>query len=199
MKLHTLFSRRSHKLIGMLFLILGLSSCVPAALVLGATAGGAVVYDKRSMKTMVQDRDSAQAASNLINASSDLQQGTHISVATFNHIMLLVGQTTTEEQRTTAYQLASQVKYVSRVYNEITIQKPISMWQRSKDSWITTKVKTEMMATSGLHSTQVKVVTENGVVYLMGMLTPQQSELATNVARRIDGVREVVKVFQNQQ
>ena len=73
------------------------------------------------------------------------------------------------------------------------------MWQRSKDSWITTKVKTEMMATSGLHSTQVKVVTENGVVYLMGMLTPQQSELATNVARRIDGVREVVKVFQNQQ
>lgn len=199
MKLHTLFSRRIHKMIGMMFLVLGLSSCVPAALVIGATVGGAVVYDKRSMKTIVEDRDSAQAASNLINSSPDLQKGTHISVATFNHILLLVGQTTTDEQRTTAYQLASQVKYVSRVYNEITIQKPITVWQRSKDAWITTKVKTEMMAMQGLHSTQIKVVTENGVVYMMGMLTPQQAELATNVARRVDGVREVVKVFENQQ
>ena len=56
-----------------------------------------------------------------------------------------------------------------------------------------------MLAKKDLHSTQIKVVTENSVVYLMGMLTPQQAELATDVARRIDGVREVVKVFENQQ
>ena len=84
---------------------------------------------------------------------------------------------------------------MSRVYNEITIRKPISLWQRSQDAWITTKVKTEMLAKKDLHSTQIKVVTENSVVYLMGMLTPQQAELATDVARRIDGVREVVKEF----
>lgn len=187
------------KILGLSLLIAALSSCVPAALVIGATVGGAIVYDKRSMKTMVQDRDAAQAAANMISASGELSQGTHISVAVFNHIMLLVGQTTTEEQRANAYQLASQVKYVSRIYNEITIQKPTSTWRRSKDAWITTKVKTDMVSTSGLHSTQIKVVTENGVVYLMGTVTPEQAELATNVARRVDGVREVVKVFENQQ
>ncbi|EKD77788.1 MAG: hypothetical protein ACD_42C00175G0006 [uncultured bacterium] len=192
-------ARHFQKIILTLLITIGLSSCVPAALVIGATVGGSVVYDKRSMKTMVQDRDSAQAAANLIAASPDLQKDTHISVATFHHIMLLVGQTKTDEQRTTAYQIASQIKYVSRVYNEITIRKPISLWQRSQDAWITTKVKTEMLAKKDLHSTQIKVVTENSVVYLMGMLTPQQAELATDVARRIDGVREVVKVFENQQ
>lgn len=190
---------RIHKMIGILFLILGLSSCIPAALVIGATIGGAVVYDKRSMKTIVQDRDAAQAASNALSASPELKKGTHISVATFHHILLLVGQTTTEEQRDIAYQLASKTKYISRTYNEITVQTPISVWQRSKDTWITTKVKTEMIATEGLHSTQIKVITENGVVYLMGMLTPEQTQLATDVARRVDGVREVVKVFENQQ
>ena len=192
-------ARHFQKIILTLLITIGLSSCVTAALVIGATVGGSVVYEKRSMKTMVQDRDSAQAAANLIAASPDLQKDTHISVATFHHIMLLVGQTKTDEQRTTAYQIASQIKYVSRVYNEITIRKPISLWQRSQDAWITTKVKTEMLAKKDLHSTQIKVVTENSVVYLMGMLTPQQAELATDVARRIDGVREVVKVFENQQ
>lgn len=192
-------TRHIKKIIGAILLVIGLSGCVPAALVIGATVGGAVVYDKRDIKTIVQDRDSAQAAANLISASPDLKTGTHISVATFDHIMLLVGQTETDAQRTTAYQIASQIKYISRVYNEITVQKPISMWQRSKDSWITTKIKTEMLTKPGLHSTQIKVVTENSVVYLMGMLTPKQTELATDVARRVDGVREVVKVFENQQ
>lgn len=192
-------TRHIKKIISTILLVASLSGCVPAALVIGATVGGAVVYDKRDVKTMVQDRDSAQAAANLMSASPDLKTGTHISIATFDHIMLLVGQTETDTQRTQAYQIASQVKFVSRVYNEITVQKPISIWQRSKDSWITTKIKTEMLTKPGLHSTQIKVVTENGIVYLMGMLTPKQTELATDVARRVDGVREVVKVFENQQ
>ena len=83
-------ARHFQKIILTLLITIGLSSCVPAALVIGATVGGSVVYDKRSMKTMVQDRDSAQAAANLIAASPDLQKDTHISVATFHHIMLLV-------------------------------------------------------------------------------------------------------------
>lgn len=193
--LHT----RTLKMIATLLLITSLSSCIPAALVVGATAGGAVVYDKRSIKTMIQDRDAAQGATNYIAASPDLQKGTHISVAVFHHIMLLVGQADTEEQRQTAYNLASRIKYIKRMYNEITVRKPISLSQRTKDAWITTKVKTEMLTTSGLHSTESKVVTEDGVVYLMGILTPQQIELAVDVARRVDGVREVVKVFENQQ
>lgn len=182
----------------LLTFILSLSSCIPAAIVVGATAGGAIIYDHRSMSTMVQDRDSAQIAMNRISASPQLQ-GTHIVVATFDHIMLLVGQTPTDEQRQTAYQLVSNIRNISRVYNEITVQNPTSTWRRSHDTWITTKLKTEMMAQSGLHSTQIKVVTEDGVVYLMGVLTQRQRDLAVSVARRADGVRKVVEVFENPQ
>lgn len=190
---------RAAKIIATTLMITSLSSCIPAALVVGATAGGSVIYDKRSMSTMIQDRDSAQGAANLISASPELKQGTHISIATFHHIMLLVGQTSTDEQRTTAYQLASGVKYISRVYNEITVRKPISLTQRSKDAWITTKIKAEMLAKPGLESTEIKVVTEDGVAYLMGILTPKQVEMAVDLTRRVDGVREVVKVFENEQ
>ncbi len=190
---------RTAKIIATTLMITSLSSCIPAALVVGATAGGAVIYDKRSMSTMVQDRDSEQGATNILSASRELQDGTHISVATFHHILLLVGQTSTEDQRDIAYRLVSDVKYISRVYNQITVRKPISLAQRTKDAWITTKIKTEMLAKPGLQSTEIKVVTEDGVVYLMGLLTPKQVEMSVDLARRVDGVREVVKVFENEQ
>ena len=196
---HSLFfSRHIKKLFAVILLGISLSGCIPIALIVGATAGGAVVYDKRSTVTMAQDQESGEVAGKLMKQSSDLA-GTHIVIAMFNHIMLLAGQTNTAAQRTTADQIATSVKNVSRVYNEISIRKPTSSWQRSRDAWITTKIKTEMLTKSGLHSTQIKVVTEDGVVYLMGELTPHQAELATNIARRADGVKEVVKVFENQQ
>ncbi len=191
------FSSRFQKMIGLLLLISCLSGCIPAALVIGATAGGAVIYDKRSVSTIAQDQEASETAGKLLSDSPDLQKGTHIVVATFDHVLLIAGQTSTEEQRNTAYQLVSNIKNVSRVYNEITVQKPTSSWQHTHDAWITTKIKTEMLTKSGLHSTQIKVVTENGVVYLMGVLSPHQAEMATNIARRADGVHEVVKVFEN--
>lgn len=187
---------RFQKIIGIILLGSCLSGCIPAALVVGATAGGAVIYDKRSVKTMSEDQNANGDANAALNAAPELK-GTHIATAMFDHVLLLVGQTPTEQQRDLAYQLVSNVKNVSRVYNEITIQNPTSDWQRSHDAWITTKIKSEMLATPGLHSTQIKVVTENSVVYLMGILSPRQSDLAVNIARRADGVKKVVKVFEN--
>lgn len=192
-------TRIVRKVVFTIILAVGLSSCVPAALVLGATFGGAVVYDKRSVKTIAEDQKAGEKVGALIADSPELQQGTHIAIATFDHVLLLVGQTETEQQRDLVNQLASKAQFVSRVYNEITLQKPTSTWQRSRDAWITTKVKTKMLARSGLHSTQIKVVTENGVVYLMGVLSTRQAELATDIARRVEGVRKVVKVFENPQ
>lgn len=184
------------KLVIFLCFPLFLSGCIPAALVIGATVGGAVIYDKRSMRTIVQDKDAASRAISYINAAPTLKKNTHIIVAVFNHIMLLAGQTQTPEQRETAYQLASKVRNISRVYNEITIGKTTSLWRRSKDTWITTKIKSEMLTKKGLQSTQIKVVTENGVVYLLGVITHKQANLAADVARRVSGVSKVVKVFE---
>lgn len=177
-----------------------LTGCIPAAIAVsaavGATAGGAVIYDKRSTKTMAQDQEAEKNAGFALNKTPSLN-GTHIVLATFHHVMLMVGQVNTEDQRNTAQQIVSQIKNVSRVYNELTVQSPTSKWQRSRDAWITTKIKSEMLVSPGLHSTEIKVVTENNVVYLMGEPSHHQAQLATNVARRVDGVQKVVEVFEN--
>lgn len=191
-----MFKPHFQKIIGIFFLAFALVGCIPvAALVVGTTVGGAIVYDKRSAKTIAQDQESGNVAMGRISNTPSLR-GTHIVLATFNHIVLIVGQVNTEEQKNTVQEIVSNVKHVSRVYNELTIQPPTSDWRRNHDAWITTKIKTEMLTTSGLHSTEIKVVTEDGVVYLMGELTHGQADLATSIARRVAGVRKVVQVFE---
>jgi len=178
-------------------LVSSLSGCLPAAaLVVGATAGGAIVYDKRPAKVMVRDREISDQAQEAINEDSILRGRAHIAIATFNYVVLMVGQAETPELRDRAYNLVSRVKYVRRVYNEVSIGKPTPTGKRASDTWITTKVKSAMLTKSGLSSSQIKVVTENGVVYLMGLVSPQQAALAVEAARRVNGVTKVVKVFQ---
>ena len=187
---------RLSKILSMIFFITSLTGCIPAALIVGATAGGAVVYDKRSTKTMIHDQQANESLAQLTTNAPELQRGAHITVATFNHIMLITGQTETPEQRDKVYQLATTIKNVSRIYNEITIGTPTSQWQRTQDSWITAKIKSRMLAQPGFHSTQIKVVTENGTVYLMGILSRNQADDAVDIARHVDGVKTVVKVFE---
>ena len=92
--------------------------------------------------------------------------------------------------------MAMQVPHVRRVYNEIQVGNNISFWQKSKDSGITTLVKSVLLATKGLRSSQIKVLTEDSVVYLMGIVTPLQSKLAADSASTVSGVNKVVKVFE---
>ncbi len=173
-----------------------LTACVPVAFVAGASAGGAIVYDKRDMKTMVQDRNLSNAILAKINSDPQLKKQTHISVATFDRIVLLAGQAPTQALKDQVYSLASSVPNTKRLYNEITIEPPTSKLVQTNDAWLTTKVKTAMLAEKGLNSTQIKVVTENSVVYLMGITSRKQADIAANVASHIDGVKRVVKLFE---
>jgi len=184
------------KLIILFCICIPLCGCVASALVVGATAGGAVVYDKRSFKTINNDRHATEIAQTLIDHNRKLKKHSHITVATFNHIMLLVGQAQTAELRDLAYNLVSNTKNVQRIYNEISIGPSTSFMRRTNDTWLTTKIKTSMLTEKGLNSTQIKVVTENKVVYLLGLVSRKQAALATNVARRVSGVKKVVQVFQ---
>ena len=176
-----------------------LTGCVPtAAIILGATAGSAIVYDKRSFNTMKQDQNARYYAQIRLNRDTLLKGHAHISISVFNHIALLVGQAETPHIRARAYKLVaqSQSRHIRIVYNEITIAPPIPGIQRAKDCWITTKIRTAMLGKGGLRSNDFKVVTENAVVYLMGVVSHRQAELVVDVPRHISGVTKVVKVFQ---
>lgn len=184
------------KILTIFTLLISLSACVPAAFVAGATAGGAVVYENRAIKTIWQDRNITHRAQSRINRDKELRNRTNISVATFNHIVLLVGQASTEQLRFHAVKIIKDIPHIKRICNQIVIRPPISATTRSKDAWITTKIKAAMLEKEGLHSTQIKVITENGVAYLMGLTTSSQGKLAADTARKIKGVKKVVKLFE---
>lgn len=187
------------KSIALLVLAVPLISCVPAAVIAGAagaTIGSAVIYDQRSYKTMNQDHNARAIIQTQIDQDSQLKGQSHISVSVFNNIASLVGQAKTAKLRDRAYQITVKVPCIRRIYNEITIGTPISALQRVNDFWITTKVRTAMLGKSGLRSSNLKVITENKIVYLIGVSSPRQSAVAAEIARRISGVKKVVKVFE---
>jgi osmotically-inducible protein OsmY len=99
--------------------------------------------------------------------------------------------------RARATEIASQASVkIKRIHNELEVAGKTSLLARSNDTWIATKVRTLMLTNSNVPSDQVKVVTENGAVYLMGMISQVDGDSAANLARNVSGVTKVVKVFE---
>jgi osmotically-inducible protein OsmY len=169
-----------------------LTSCV-VAVVAGAAAG--MVYDRRSVSTMEADARIFHVAHTSIVTDPQFRNS-RILVTSFNRVVLLVGQTPTASLRVLAEQKAQSAPGVKRVYDEITVDNPLPMTQRTKDSWITSQVRSKMLTKKGLESGSIRIVTENGVVYLMGIVSSEQATLSVDVARRVNGVNKVVKIFQ---
>lgn len=184
------------KKLAIISLACSLQGCIFAV---GAAAGAAaiaVVYDHRTIESTLQDNSMANNISDKINKVSALRDDSHIEVTVFNDVVLLTGETPTAENRDKAGEIARVVSGNTRVYNQITIQGPTSSLTRASDSWITTKVKSLMLANEDLKSGTIKVVTENGTVYLMGIVKRQQADIAVDIARQVSGVQRVIKIFQ---
>lgn len=168
-----------------------LTSCV-AAVVAGAAG---MVYDRRAVGTMEADARLFHVVHKSIVTDPQFRDS-RILVTSFNRVVLLVGQTPAASLRVLAEKTARSASGVKRVYDEVTIGHPIPLTQRTKDSWITSQVRSNMLTKKGLESGSIRVVTENGAVYLMGIVTAEQGSLAVDVARRVTGVNKVVKIFQ---
>lgn len=131
------------------------------------------------------------------NASPDLVAPTsRIVVTAYNGVILLAGQTPRPELRDQAEQAARMVVGVKKVHNELQVQQPATALARSNDSLLTTRIKTSMLLNSRVPSSHIKVVTENGIVYLMGIVTREQASQATAVAQNVSGVQRIVRLFQ---
>ena len=123
-----------------------LSGCFFVAGAAAGAAGIAVVYDHRKIEKIAADKTTAKRASDQIQADPELADNSHIIVTCFNQTLLLTGQTTTPELRQRAEDLISDTPHIKRIYNQITIQGPTSALTRTSDSWITTKIATQMIA-----------------------------------------------------
>jgi len=184
------------KIFFILLIVIGIPSCIPAVFMAGAAAAGVVIYDQRSPKIMFDDKNIIFTVQNALNNDSELRNKSHVTIIVFNHIALLVGQTPTVELRNRAETLVKANTKIKILYNELTVEQPISDVARAGDTWLTTKVKTSLLAAPGLNSASLKVITENGVVYLLGLTTRTQAQIATAKTRTVAGVKKVVKLFE---
>ncbi|CAN5260297.1 BON domain-containing protein [soil metagenome] len=172
-----------------------LQGCIPLAV--GAVVGGGfVAYKKPHIDTLSQDTSIYRQADRAFGQDRSFGRDSHVVISVTNNNVLLVGQVPNEEQKARAETLVKNIPGVKRVFNQLAIAPVTTGVIRSNDSWITTKVKTELIGTKGLESVRIKVVTENGVVYLMGITSREQAEMAVSVTRRIVGVQKVVKLFE---
>ena len=175
-------------------IIISLFSTGCAPMLVAGVAGSAMLYDTRSLATIYQDEEITHQVMGNLKKSEELA-GSQLDVATLNHTVLLVGRTESKNLKSLAYQIATKTENVAHVYNQISVGDNLSPLAVSKDAWITTKAKSSLLAELGAVSSQIKVLTEGGNVYLMGMVTKQRSEIATEIVSKISGVNKVVKLF----
>jgi osmotically-inducible protein OsmY len=187
--------KTTKQILTVLSLTLSLQGCFVAGAAAGAAAI-AVVYDHRNINNILRDTDIANRISERIKKIPALHNECHIEVSVFNRVVLLSGETPNPAYKQEAGDIARSIPEVTRVYNQLTVQGPTSSLIRTSDAWITAKIKTEMLATEDLKSGSIKVVTDNGVVYLMGVVKHEQADTAVDIARQVSGVQKVVKIFQ---
>ena len=182
--------------------IAAIALCVPAiqgcagVAATGTAAGAVVTQDRRSAGTMVDDEIIELKVRAAIHADERLANQTHVSVTSFNGIVLLTGEAPGESLRSRVVEIARGVPRVRGVQNEVALQAPSSLLARAGDSVVTGKVKTALLANDALRGIQVKVVTERGTVYLMGLLRQAEADRVADIARRVAGVQRVVKILE---
>ncbi len=170
-----------------------LSACVPVVAG-GAAAGGLAAADRRTSGAYVEDEAIEWKAGNRIKDM--LGDKIHINVTSFNRNVLLTGEAIDEESKAKAESLAKGVENVRNVTNELQIGGASQLTSRSNDAYLTTKVKGSFVTENRFSPNYVKVVTENSVVYLLGMVTHKEGDDAVEIARNISGVEKVVKLFE---
>jgi osmotically-inducible protein OsmY len=171
-----------------------LSACVP--LVVGGVATGVatVVSDRRPASMQANDKKISVYAES--KAAGVVPPNTsRVNAMTFNHRVLLTGELASEEHKRLVEQEVREIDDVKAVVNQIKIGPVANFSTRSNDTWISTKVKTDMLATSGVPSGTILTTTSQGTVYLMGQVTAQEADAAANAAAGVEGVKAVVKVF----
>lgn len=152
-------------------------------------------YDT-SLGTDIDDFQTETAIGVNIKKAHPLLEKAHVNVHSYNGVILLTGEVPSEDMRAMAGDTARNFRGVRQVHNELQIQGSTSFLSRTNDGWLSTKVKSRLIADESVDSGKIKVVTENGVVYLMGVVPQPLADKAARIASTTKGVRKVVKVFE---
>ena len=184
--------------------LLILSLCAASALLSGcgtimSSAGAGPIEEDPGERTFAQqmtDESIETKALVNINAADEAYDQAHLSVVSYNGFLLLVGQVPSEALKALATDVTRDLEAVRRIYNELEVGPETSAGTRTNDTWITTQVKSKLLASSDTPGRRVKVVTENSVVYLMGLLTAEEADRSALEAAEVKSVTRVVQLFE---
>jgi len=151
---------------------------------------------KRTLGTQWDDQMIESRSNSNIKSAHPEIDSSHINVTSFNGVVLLTGQVPSEAASNAVFNAVEGLRKVKLVHNELEIAGPTSLMSRTNDTWLTAKVKTALLTSGDIEGGRVKVITEDSVVYLMGLLTKNEADLAVDVARGVFGVQKIVKVFE---
>lgn len=173
--------------------LVSLSACAPL-IVGGAVMTGVVASDRRTTGTLVEDESIEIKVASAVR--KEMGDRIHLNVTSFNRQVLLTGEVRTAADKERAEKLAQSQENVNSVVNDLAVMSVSSLTQRSKDAVITGQVKAAFVDAKDMQVNAIKVVTERGIVYLMGRVTSREAKRATDIARGIGGVTKVVRVFE---
>ena len=152
--------------------------------------------DQRTFGSMLEDSNIETKAIVNLHAADAAFHEAHVVVVSYNGYVLIAGQVNSEALKAKATEVVRAVRGVRRIYNELEIAAPSSGMTRTSDTWITTKVKSLLLGADDIEGTRVKVVTEDGVVYLMGLATAAEANRIAEKTAGVSGVQRVVRLFE---
>ena len=176
--------------------------CVPAmqgcvgVAATGAAVGGVAAQDRRTPGSFLDDELIEHDVLTAVYRDAGMASQVHINATSFNGFLLLTGEAPGDSLRTRVTEIARDTPSVRAVQNEIVLKAPSSLMARASDALVTARVKIALLQDKELDAAKVKVVTERGTVYLMGLLSQDEADRATEIARRVGGVQSVVKVIE---
>lgn len=186
------------KMKALLFLIMPvivLQGCA-TAVVTGAATGAAVIHDRRSAGTVIDDQAVEFKVSGALFSNKNIYDQSHINVTSYNGIVLLTGETPNESLKQQVTKEVQAIPNVRRIHNELLIAAPSALPSRSSDAWITSKIKAKLTADKYIDPFYIKVVTEHGVVYLMGLVSHAEADRVVGIVTQSAGVQRVIKIFE---
>ncbi|MFQ3257560.1 MAG: osmotically-inducible protein OsmY [Gammaproteobacteria bacterium] len=184
--------KRSLIVLGTVVLLQGCA----AAVVAGTASAVTAANDRRTIGSQIDDNNIEIKASIALSEVERLEKFANISAVSVNGIVLLVGQVSNEEMRNEAQRTIEGVSGIRKIHNQIRIGSNIGITTQTHDSWLTSKVKAQLLTAKDISSNNIKVVTENAEVFLMGLVSDSESTQAVNIARNVSGVERVIKVFE---
>lgn len=185
---------RSLAIVGLLALASLLGGCAPVVVGAGAAAGYSAYEDRRSTGTQVEDQRIESRASSAIDQRFGWK--VHVNLTSYNRQVLITGEVPDAVTHAEVEKLVAALPGVRTLSNELAVGPQSSLAARTGDTVVTSNVKTRFLGAKNFNALHVKVVTEAGVVFLMGMVTEVEANAATDIARTTDGVKKVVKVFE---